>query len=230
MSYNEPQFPPRVQGQDNFETRLAPAVQPHERTLYARSTSKDSIAVTPILESRDIYNRASRDRASLQTEARPGFACPSANLSGPQPTSGFSVLLRTASALDPAAGGPHDRTMNLQSMASDAGYGGTMQICHKRKAVYASVPEDTDHLESIGTSTISTIASSPIMVPSAVDLRGFGDCDHRALALAESRPGSIAPSFEPTMRVTTPEATDHLEAIGTASISAFTHTVLPRGH
>ena len=59
MSYYEPQFPSRVQGQDTFETRLAPAVQPHERTSYARSTSKDSIAVTPILEARDTYNRAS---------------------------------------------------------------------------------------------------------------------------------------------------------------------------
>ena len=39
MSYYEPLFPSRVQGQDTNETRRAPAVHAHERTYYARSTA-----------------------------------------------------------------------------------------------------------------------------------------------------------------------------------------------
>ena len=133
MSYYEPQYPSRVQGQDMNETRLAPAALPHERTYYARSTSKDSIAVTPIME-RDQTYLDSRGRALPKAQARPGFRTSSKGTTFHQPISGMNALLRAASALNPTAGGPPGNAMSPYNMASDAVHVGTKPICHKRKA------------------------------------------------------------------------------------------------
>ena len=90
MSYYEPQFPSRVQGQDIIETRHAPAALPHERMQHARSTSKDSIAVTPIME-RDQTYLDSRGRALHKAQARPGFRTSSKGTTFHQPTTGLNA-------------------------------------------------------------------------------------------------------------------------------------------
>ena len=118
MSNYEPQFSPRVPGQDTNEDRRAPAVHAHERTSYARWTSKDSIAVTPIME-RDQTYLDSRGRALPKAQARPGFRTSSKGTTFHQPTSGMNALLRAASALNPVAGGSPGYALSPHSMGSD---------------------------------------------------------------------------------------------------------------
>ena len=151
MSLYEPQFPLESRVKDTNEIKLAPAVLAHERMRYARSTSKDSIAVTPIVE-RDQTYLDSRGRALPKAQARPGFRTSSKGTTFHQPISGMNALLRAASALNPTAGGPPGNAMSPYNMASDAVHVGTKPICHKRKATTATTPETIDHFEPIGTS------------------------------------------------------------------------------